>query len=141
MKTALLRALAAHAARVNAAPNLRWVSPRVAKEIARVHGLIPDDAPDSRRGMCGADCGGSPCSREAGHRDRCDPEGTDPSPLRFAVRRALDAPTGPTQAALARAAGIAPENLSAWLKGRRPIPVRAIEAMLAQLDLVIVPRS
>ena len=117
MKTALLGALAAHDART------------------------ADDAPDSRRSMCGADCGGSPCSREAGHRDRCDPEGTDPSPLRSAIRRALDAPTGPKQVDLARAAGIAPENLSAWLAGRRTIPVRAIEAMLAQLDLVIVPRS
>ena len=117
MKTALMAALAAHDA------------------------CTSDDAPDSRRSMCGADCGGSPCSREAGHRDRCDPEGTDPSPLRIAVRRALDAPTGPTQAALARAAGITPQNLSAWLAGRRPIPVRAIEAMLAQLDLVIVPRT
>ena len=116
MKAALLSALAAHDARTS------------------------DDAPDSRRSMCGADCGGSPCSREAGHRDRCDPEGTDPSPLRSAIRRALDAPTGPKQVDLARAAGIAPENLSAWLAGRRPIPVRAIEAMLAQLDLVIVPR-
>ena len=112
MKTALMAALAAHDARTSG------------------------DAP-----MCGADCGGSPCSREAGHRDRCDPEGIDPSPLRIAVRRALDAPTGPTQAALARAAGVAPENLSAWLKERRTIPVRAIEAMLAQLDLVIVPRA
>lgn len=118
-------------------PDHRWIAPNVAQEIARDH----DIAPNSRRMMCGADCGGSGCTRLAGHRDRCDPEGTDPSPLRFAVRRALDAPTGPTQAALARAAGIAPENLSAWLAGRRPIPVRAIEAMLAQLDLVIVPRS
>ena len=110
-----------------------------AREIARQH--EQEAAPDSRRGMCGADCGGSPCSREAEHQDRCDPEGTDPSPLRIAIRRALDAPTGPTQAALARAAGVAPENLSAWLKGRRTIPVRAIEAMLAQLDLVIVARA
>jgi hypothetical protein len=58
-----------------------------------------------------------------------------------AVRQALARPGAPTQAALARVASIAPENLSAWLKGRRPIPVRAIEAMLAQLDLVIVPRA
>mgnify|MGYP001012811421 CR=1 FL=1 len=58
-----------------------------------------------------------------------------------AVRQALARPGAPTQAALARAARIAPENLSAWLNGRRPIPLRAIEAMLAQLDLVVVPRA
>lgn len=61
--------------------------------------------------------------------------------IRFAISAALARPGAPRQVDLARAAGIAPENLSAWLKGRRPIPVRAIEAMLAQLDLVIVPRS
>lgn len=117
MKTALMAALAAHDARTS------------------------DDAPDSSRSMCGADCGGSPCSREAGHRDRCDPEGTDPSPLRDAIRRALDAPTGPTQRDLAAAIGANETNISAWLNGRRPIPLRTVEAMLAQLDLVIVPRT
>ena len=68
-------------------------------------------------------------------------EDAPPASLRTAISAALTRPGAPTQAALARAAGIAPENLSAWLKGRRTIPVRAIEAMLAQLDLVIVPRS
>jgi hypothetical protein len=61
--------------------------------------------------------------------------------IRAAISAALARPGAPRQVDLARAAGIAPENLSAWLKGRRTIPVRAIEAMLAQLDLVIVPRS
>jgi transcriptional regulator with XRE-family HTH domain len=63
------------------------------------------------------------------------------SPLRAAVSAALAHPGAPTQAALARAAGIAPENLNKWLHGERPIPIRAIEAMLVQLDLVIVPRA
>jgi transcriptional regulator with XRE-family HTH domain len=63
------------------------------------------------------------------------------SPLRAAISAALARPGAPTQAALARAAGIAPENLSKWLHGERPIPIRAIEAMLVQLDLVIVPRA
>lgn len=139
MKNALLSALAAHDARTSDTfPRGGGLLGATAREIARQY--EQEAAPDSRRGMCGADCGGSGCTRLAGHRDRCDPEGTDPTPLRDAIRRALDAPTGPTQAALARAAGIAPENLSAWLKGRRTIPLRAIEAMLAQLDLVIVPR-
>jgi hypothetical protein len=63
------------------------------------------------------------------------------SPLRAAVSAALARPGAPTQSVLARAAGIAPENLNAWLAGRRTIPVRAIEAMLAQLVLVVVPRT
>ena len=58
-----------------------------------------------------------------------------PLSLRAAISAALARPGAPRQVDLARAAGIAPENLSAWLKGRRPIPVRAIEAMLAALDI------
>lgn len=61
--------------------------------------------------------------------------------IRLAISAALTRPGAPRQVDLARVASIAPENLSAWLAGRRTIPVRAIEAMLAQLDLVIVPRS
>lgn len=63
------------------------------------------------------------------------------STLRAAISAALTRPGAPRQVDLARAARIAPENLSAWLNGRRPIPLRAIEAMLAQLDLVVVPRA
>ncbi len=61
--------------------------------------------------------------------------------IRAAISAALARPGAPRQVDLARAGGVTPQNLSAWLKGRRTIPVRAIEAMLAQLDLVIVPRS
>lgn len=61
--------------------------------------------------------------------------------LSLAISAALARPGAPTQAALARVAGIAPENLNKWLHGERPIPLRAIEAMLVQLDLVIVPRA
>jgi len=63
------------------------------------------------------------------------------SPLRAAVRAALARPGAPKRAALARAVGIAPENLTHWLAGRRPIPQEKIEAMLVALDLVIVPRA
>ena len=68
-------------------------------------------------------------------------EETPPASLRAAISAALARPGASTQVDLARAAGVTPQNLSAWLKGRRTIPVRAIELMLAQLDLVIVPRS
>mgnify|MGYP006921328588 FL=1 len=61
--------------------------------------------------------------------------------LRAAIAAALLRPGAPTQAALAAAADVTPQNLNAWLHGRRTIPVRAIEAMLVQLDLVIVPRA
>lgn len=71
------------------------------------------------------------------------PEETDTPAPRFSalVAEALTRPGAPTQRALAAAVGLDEGNLSAWLAGRRPIPVRAIEAMLAQLDLVIVPRA
>ena len=68
-------------------------------------------------------------------------EDAPPASLRAAISAALARPGAPKQVDLARAASIAPENLNKWLHGERPIPVRAIEAMLAQLDLVIVPRS
>ncbi len=61
--------------------------------------------------------------------------------LRATVREALAAPGAPTQAALARAAGIEAPNLNAWLKGRRTIPQEKVEAILSQLDLVVVPRA
>lgn len=61
--------------------------------------------------------------------------------IRAAISAALARPGAPLQVDLARAASITPQNLSAWLAGRRTVPVRAIEAMLSQLDLVIVPRS
>jgi hypothetical protein len=64
-----------------------------------------------------------------------------PSPLRLAILAALARPGAPKRAALARAASLAPENLTHWLAGRRPIPQETIEAMLAALDLVIVPRA
>ncbi len=55
--------------------------------------------------------------------------------LRATVREALAAPGAPTQAALAAAADVTPQNLNAWLHGRRTIPVRAIEAALQHLDI------
>ncbi len=132
MKAALMAALAAHDSRTS------------------------DDAPDSRRGMCGADCGGSPCARDKDHPPPCSPDG-EPCrkghygcnvrahymiDLRATVRAALAAPGAPTQAALARAAGIEAPNLNAWLAGRRTIPQEKIEAVLTYLGASIVfPRA
>lgn len=68
------------------------------------------------------------------------PEETDTPALRFSalVAEALTRPGAPTQRALAVAVGLDEGNLSAWLAGRRTIPVRAIEAMFARLG--ILPR-
>mgnify|MGYP006377325875 FL=1 len=60
--------------------------------------------------------------------------------LRPLILAALARPGAPKRSALARAVGLAPENLTHWLAGRRPIPQEKIEAMLDALDLVIVPR-
>jgi DNA-binding transcriptional regulator YdaS (Cro superfamily) len=61
--------------------------------------------------------------------------------IRAAILQALARPGAPKRSALARAVGLAPENLTHWLAGRRPIPQEKIEAMLVALDLVIVPRA
>ena len=129
MKTALLRALASHDARTS------------------------DDAPDSRRSMCGADCGGSPCSREAGHAPPCSPDGDPPTDLRAIVRAELDR-RGPgaltwLAAQLRPVWGASPQSreqqISRWLNGvrkdgRASVPLYVFEAILDALDLVIVPR-
>lgn len=61
--------------------------------------------------------------------------------FRDAIVAALRVPGAPTQRDLAAAVGIDEANLSAWLAGRRKtIPLRAIEAMIVRLDLVIGPR-
>lgn len=129
MKTTLLRALAAHDARTS------------------------DDAPDSRRGMCGADCGGSPCSRDAGHDGLCSPEGDPPTDLRAIVRAELDRRGEGALTALAT--GLRPvwgknqksrvQQLSRWLNGgrtdaRASIPLYAFEAVLDVLGLSVVRR-
>lgn len=69
------------------------------------------------------------------------PEETDTPAPRFSamVAEALAQPGAITQRALAVATGVDEGNLSAWLAGRRPIPVRAIEAMFARLG--ILPRA
>ena len=55
--------------------------------------------------------------------------------IRTIILAALSKPGAPTRAALARAAGLAPENLTHWLKERRPIPLAAAERLLAALDI------
>ena len=55
--------------------------------------------------------------------------------IRSAILAALSKPGAPTRTGLARAAGLAPENLTHWLKGRRPIPLTAAERILAALDI------
>ena len=61
-------------------------------------------------------------------------------PIRTAILAALARPGAPTQAALARACNIAPENLNKWLRGQRPtIPLATAERLLAALNLKIVP--
>ena len=55
--------------------------------------------------------------------------------LRPLILAALARPGAPKRSALARAAGIAPENLTHWLAGRRPIPLAAAERLLAALDI------
>ncbi len=126
MKTALMSALAAHDARTS------------------------DDAPDSRRGMCGADCGGSPCSRDKNHSGLCSPEGDPPTDLRAIVRAELDRRGEGALTALAT--GLRPvwgksqksrvEQLSRWLNGSRTdarasIPLYAFEAVLDVLQIPI----
>ena len=62
------------------------------------------------------------------------------SPIRAVILKALARPGAPTQAALARAADIAPENLNKWLRGQRPtIPLVTAERLLTALGLKIVP--
>ena len=80
------------------------------------------------------------CGEEYPIRAEEEPFAADPGPLRGAVLQALARPGAPKRSALARAVGLAPENLTHWLAGRRPIPQEKIEAMLDALDLVIVPR-
>jgi hypothetical protein len=129
MKTALMAALAAHDARTS------------------------NDAPDSRRGMCGADCGGSPCSREAGHAPSCSPDGEPPTDLRAIVRAELDRRGKGALRGVAKAlrdrwgkSDLSREQqLSRWLNGSRKdartsIPLHAFEAILDVLGLAVVPR-
>lgn len=59
--------------------------------------------------------------------------------IRAAILDALARPGAPTQAALARACGIAAPNLNKWLRGERPtIPLATAERLLAALGLKIV---
>lgn len=61
------------------------------------------------------------------------------SPLRSAIQAGLRAPDAPSQTELARRIGLDKTTLSAFLAGRRGLPVHHIEALLRELRLVIVP--
>ena len=55
--------------------------------------------------------------------------------IRAAISAALARPGAPTRAALARAVDYPLANLSAWLAGRRPLPLPVAERLLAALDI------
>lgn len=55
--------------------------------------------------------------------------------LRPLVRAALASLGAPTRAALARAVGYPLANLSAWLAGRRPLPLPVAERLLSELNI------
>jgi hypothetical protein len=149
MKTTLLRALAAHDARTtDGFPKGGGLLGAPARGLAQRH--EQEAAPDSRRGMCGADCGGSPCSRDANHDGQCSPEGDPPTDLRAIVRAELDR-RGPGALVMLAAAlrgrwgksqKSRVEQLSRWLNGgrtdaRASIPLYAFEAVLDVLGLSV----
>ena len=165
MKTALLRALAAHDSRISdegafvetpdGPPYASGESdPPACACGEHIAGRCPDDAPDSRRGMCGTDCGGLPCSRDKGHDAPCSPDGDPPTDIRAIVRAELarrgDGALVMLAAALRGRWGKSQksrvEQLSRWLNGSRTdarasIPLYAFEAVLDVLGLEVVRQA